>query len=207
MVKKLAIIGGGNVGGTLARRFLDAGLNVAVGVPNPEDSRYVGLPVCSPKEAAHNAEATILATPWGVTQVAVEAILPLIQGKVLIDATNPIAPDFSGLTHSYKDSGGLQVARWAPGAHVVKAFNTIGFNIMANPVLAGVPSTLFVAGDDRDAKALAMELARMIDFAPLDVGSLERSSLTEAVAWLWISLARGMGRDFVFNYHASTNTQ
>lgn len=205
MINKLAIIGGGNVGGTLAKRFLSEGLEVIVGVPDPTDPRYQGLSVSSPIDAASQGDSVLLATPWAFTESAIADILPAIEGKCLIDATNPIAPDFSGLTHAYKDSGGLQVARWAPKSNVVKAFNTIGFNIMASPVIAGVPTTLMVAGDQEDSKLTVMELAKLIGFAPLDAGPLERSSLTEAMAWLWISLSRTIGRDFAFNFHTDNN--
>lgn len=204
MIKTLGIIGGGNVGGTLAKRFAAEGLNVLVGVPNPEDPKYGEMRTMLPKEAAMEAEVLILATPWMATEAALREIEPAIEGKILIDATNPIAADFSGLTLSYKDSGGLQVARWAPKSRVVKAFNTIGFNIMADPLLDGVKTTLLIAGDDPKAKEVTEELAKLIGFSPLDVGGLSSSALSEITAWLWISLSRTVGREFVFNFHSRT---
>lgn len=196
---KVGLIGGGNVGGTLARRFLEAGLGALVGVPDPSNEKYAPLPTASPNEAAKFGDVVILATPWAFTAAAVRDIVSELEGKTLIDATNPIAEDFSGLTVGHSHSGAKIIADLAPKAKVVKAFNTIGFNIMANPMLNGAPTTLLIAGDDADAKAQVAHLAELIGFAPLDVGGLAKATLTEAAAWLWIGLTRTLGRNFVFN--------
>lgn len=200
-LKKVGIIGGGNVGGTLARRLLSKGADVLVGVPETGDSKYEGLPVVAPLHAAVHGDVVILALPWGAAESALKAVMPALTGKTLVDAMNPIAADFSGLTHGHQDSGAQQVARWVPEANVVKAFNTVGFNIMADPILKGIPTTLLIAGDSAEAKTDVMNLARAIDFAPLDVGGLDRAPLLEASAWLWITLSRTLGREYVFNYH------
>lgn len=196
---KIGLIGGGNVGGTLARRFLELGLEVRVGVPDPTDEKYRDLPAAEPAEAARFGDVVILATPWSQAESALRAVSTEIEGKILVDATNPIAADFSGLTVGHTNSGGQLVSGWAPKSTVVKAFNTIGFNVMASPNLNGQPTTLLIAGDDDDAKETVASLARAIGFSPLDVGGLKHAALTEASAWLWISLTNKLGRRFAFN--------
>ena len=76
-----------------------------------------------------------------------------LNGKILIDATNPLLPDLSGLTHGTTTSGGEQVAGWASGAKVVKAFNTVGANIMADPSFEGHKPVMFYCGDDAAGQA------------------------------------------------------
>ncbi len=196
---RIGTIGGGHVGGTLARALLAAGYEVRVGVPDPSQDKYKELSAVTPREAAAFGQVVILATPWSMTEAAIQSVAPELTGKILIDTTNPIAPDFSGLTVGHKQSGGQLVAGWASKARVVKAFNTIGANVMANPQLNGQPTTLLVAGDDTAAKDTVLLMAQDIGFAPLDVGGIDKSSLTEATAWLWITLASKLGREFCFN--------
>lgn len=74
----------------------------------------------------------VLAIPWSATESALREAGNL-EGKIVVDCTNPLKPDLSGLTHGHGDSGGEQVARWAPGSRVGKAFNSTGFNIMQQP--------------------------------------------------------------------------
>ena len=195
---KIAIIGGGNVGGTLARRFASAGHELKVGVPDPGSDKYSGLIAVSPAEAAAHGELVFLATPWGVTEDTVRSLAGVFADKVVVDCTNPIAANFSGLVTARGDSGAQRVAALAPGAKVVKAFNTIGFNIMADPDFNGTPATLLMASDDSGAKLTVASLAKEIGFEPLDAGPLERAAELEAVAWLWITLSIRDGRDFTF---------
>jgi predicted dinucleotide-binding enzyme len=91
------------------------------------------------------------------------------------------------------------VAQWAPGAKVVKIFNTVGYNVMANPSFPAGPATLFYAGDDPAAKKVAHDLAAQIGFDPADAGPLSKSRVLEYFAILWIGLAYGgYGREIAF---------
>ena len=92
-----------------------------------------------------------MATPWSNTEAAILEMGNNLDGKILIDSTNPFKPDMSGLTHSGNDSGGEQVARWAPKANVVKAINCAFASVMANPEINGVKATLLIASDDEEA--------------------------------------------------------
>lgn len=202
----IAIIGGGSVGSTLGQRWARVGHAIVYGVRDPASDRARTLIQSTPgarvvpnAAATERADCVALCTPWPQTRPAIDACGPLT-GKIVIDATNPLNPDFS-LAVGLNTSGGEEVARWAAGARVVKAFNTIGANIMADPTLAGGRrATLFMAGDDPDAKAAVQALARDIGFDPLDVGPLISARHLEPLAALWIDLAfkQGLGREFAF---------
>lgn len=203
---KIAVIGAGNVGGTLGGRWAAIGHEVVFGVRDPGNPKHAAL-VSQPggkarlatiAEAVAPADVVLLATPWDASGAAIAACGNLAE-KILIDATNPLTADLS-LAVGLHDSGGEQVARWAKGAHVVKAFNTTGFNIMADPVMEGRSAVMFVAGDDSAAKSAVLELAKGIGFEPVDAGPLNMARQLEAMAVLWISCAyrQGLGRDYAF---------
>ena len=198
---KIAIIGAGNVGQALGKGWLKVRQSVVYGVRNPEDEKYqtLGVEIKAISSAAVGADVIVLATPWLATEEAIRAAGDL-SGKILVDCTNPLKPDLSGLTHGYGDSGGEQVARWAPAARVVKAFNTTGSNIMENPVLESRRAVMFVYGDDEKARHQVMELSSVLGFETVDAGPLQTARLLEPLALLWISAAYrfGLGRDFAF---------
>jgi predicted dinucleotide-binding enzyme len=122
-----------------------------------------------------------------------------LTGKVLIDCTNPLAPDFSALDVGHNTSGAEQVASWAPGARVCKAMNQIGAPMMNHPALPGRP-VMFVCGDDDAAKGVAGGLVSDLGFETVDAGDLTLARLLEPYALIWIHLAlrRGFGTDFAF---------
>jgi 8-hydroxy-5-deazaflavin:NADPH oxidoreductase len=114
-----------------------------------------------------------------------------------------LKPDFTGLALGYTTSGAEQVAGWAKGAKVFKAFNQTGFNIMGNPAFDGRRAVMFVCGDDDAHKPTVLKLATDIGFEAIDAGSLVVARLLEPLAMLWIHLAyaRDLGRDFAFVLH------
>jgi predicted dinucleotide-binding enzyme len=152
-------------------------------------------------ETAANSDVLLLATPWDATQ-KILASAGNLAGKVLIDATNPVLPDLSGLAIGTTTSAGEQVASWAPGAKVVKAFNTVGSNILENPAFGAAKPVLFYCGDDRESKNIVAELVSALGFDAMDAGPLKQARLLEPFALLWISLAlgQGLGRDIAFQF-------
>jgi predicted dinucleotide-binding enzyme len=155
--------------------------------------------VATQPEAAAASDVILLATPWPAAQQAVEG-LGNLKGKVLIDAVNPLKADLSGVSVGTTTSAGEQVAQWARGAKVVKAFNTVGYNLMANPAFGADRPILFYCGDDAGAKKTVGQLAEELGFDALDAGPLTQARLLEPFAMLWISLAyaQGYGREFAF---------
>jgi predicted dinucleotide-binding enzyme len=203
----IGIIGAGNVGGTLGKKWAGKGHQVFYGMQRPHEAKVKELlratgsnaRAGSPAEAAAFGEAVVFATPWPATEAAVRSSGDL-NGKIVIDCTNPLKPDLSGLEVGQTTSGAEKVAGWAKGAKVFKAFNTTGFNVMADPVINGTRTVMFVCGDDEAAKPAVLRLASDIGFDAVDAGKLSQARLLEPWALLWISLAlKGTaGRDFGF---------
>ncbi len=204
---KIAVLGAGNVGGTLGSAWAKKGHAVMFGVRNPSDPKVkslLGAAGANAKaggvaEAAAFGEVVTLATPWATTQEALRSAGSL-SGKILLDCTNPLKPDLSGLTIGFTTSAGEQVAGWAPGARVVKIFNTTGFENMAAPVFSEGAACMLYCGDDTEAKAVAGKLAGDLGFDPVDAGPLASARLLEQQAMLWIHLAykQGLGGKFAF---------
>lgn len=202
----IAILGAGNVGGTLGRGWGQRGHQVTYGVRDPaaDDVRAVveasgpGARAALPSAAVRDAAVVVFATPW-------EATLPLaasldLAGKVVIDATNPLAPGLGGLVVSGGSSGGEELQRVLPGARVVKCFNTTGAGNFVDARYPGGPLTMLYAGDDAEAKAAVAGLGTALGLAMVDAGPLVRSRLLEQAALLWITLAYagGMGPGIAF---------
>jgi len=204
---KIAIIGSGRVGGTLGSRWAKNGHTVYFGSRDPESEKMQILlgesgataSAHSPAQAAAQSEVILLATPWSATQEILNN-LGNINGKVLVDATNPIGPD-GQLTHGHTTSGAEQVARWADGARVVKAFNSTGAGNMGNPDYHGQKPAMFLCGNDDAACQVVSGLAAELGFDPIIAGDLSMARVLEPLAMLWIRLAytRGMGADIAFS--------
>ncbi len=207
---KIAIIGAGNVGGTLGAAWAQkAGHDIVFGVRNPGAEKTQALlskvggkaRAVAPAEATVSADFTVLTTPWPQTEAAIRS-LGNVSGKIILDATNPLAmgPDGLGLEIGHNISAGEKVQGWAAGASVFKTLNTTGFGNMAEPIYHGVKSVMFVAGDDAANKSKVVDLVASLGFDVIDAGPLRNARLLEAHAMLWIELAlkRGLGRDWAF---------
>lgn len=204
---KITVVGAGNVGKALGSGWAKAGHDVTFAVRADSLQKYADLPaelggkvtVTPMKDAAAGSDVVVLATPWGAAQQAIQELGDL-DGRIVVDCMNPLKPALAGLTHSGDDSGAEQVARWATGARVVKAFNTTGFNIMQNPQLEGGPAVMLVCGNDEAARNAVLDLARDLGFDALSAGGLDSARLLEPMAMLWIKLAMplGHGRNHAF---------
>ena len=204
---RIAIIGAGNVGGTLGAGWASRGHEIVFGVRDTADPKLEELlarvrgnvHAATVSEAAAAADVVALTVPWPAARDALRSAGEL-GGKILLDCTNPLKPDLSGLSVGHTASGGEQVAAWAPGARVVKIFNTTGFPNMANPEYREGRSMMLYCGDDTQAKQVAAQLAAELGFEPYDVGSLTEARLLEPFALVWIHLAvlQKMGTGFAF---------
>src|ERR671935_102980 len=146
---RIAIIGAGNLGGALGRRWAAAGHDVTFGV-REDGGVKGGLPAgartASVEGAAAGAEVVVLAVPAGAVADAVAAAGPL-GGKVVVDATNPIGPGLTLAAGPNGESAAERTQALVPGAKVVKAFNQTGANNVANPAYGDSPPVMFYAGD------------------------------------------------------------
>jgi predicted dinucleotide-binding enzyme len=176
----IGIIGAGNIGATAARLFEQAGHRVAISNSRGADSLAALVASLGPQvqalavdDAVRFGEVVLLALPWRLRERLPAAAL--FVGKIVIDATNPYTT--TGDLYELGDSTSSEaLAAQLPGAHIVKAFNTIYHQHLAGrgqpDAPAGERHAIFLAGDDDDAKAVVARLIVDIGFAPVDTGSL-----------------------------------
>jgi NADPH-dependent F420 reductase len=194
---KIGILGAGNMGGTLGRLWSELGHEVFFGLRDAESLKAqrafsavgneAGWGTAS--EAAKFADVILIAVPWEATQEVIESIAPLLAGKVLIDCTNPIKPDLSGLAIGHTTSAAEEIARWAPAARVVKAFNTVGASTLHDAKYGDHSASVFICSDNEPAKKMVAQLADEIGFEVIDAGQLNMARYLEPLAMLWIHLA------------------
>jgi hypothetical protein len=207
MEMEIAILGAGRVGATLGVRWAEKGHRIIFGVPDPAEETVRGVrEQCGSRgsavtvpEAAAASRVILLAIPWDVTQEVLQSIEPLA-GKILIDCINPVKPDFSGLDPEAVPSAAERIASWAPGANVVKAFNTISDATMANPRYGEEQAAMFYCGDDDQAKSVVRQLAEDLELEPIESGPMKNAAHLESLAMLYIHLAifGGWGADCAF---------
>ncbi len=198
----VAIIGTGNVGGALATKWANAGHQIHLGVKNREDFKGKDLlknpntRAMSIQEAISSSEVVLLATP-ATAAVDVAQSLGNTSDKVIIDAMNIVrgrGPE------GFSNTADAVMANTASD-HVVKCFNTTGFNNMVDTNYDGVAIDAFVAGDSERGKQIAQKLAMDAGFGTCyDVGGNDKFDLMEQFAWFWINLAmvQGQGREIGF---------
>ncbi|MDP4511779.1 NADPH-dependent F420 reductase [Nonomuraea turcica] len=182
---KIAIIGNGNVGSALARRLTATGHEVTVANSATPPSQVAAQ--------AAAADAVVLAVRFGVIAQLHDQVKAALNGKVVIDVTNPQTPDFMALTIGHTTSAGEQVATTLPGARVVKAFNTIFAANIEAPDLGGSPQFLPVAGDDDTAKQTVIDLSIQLGFDAVDAGPLANARYLEPAVELLVHLAFASG--------------
>ena len=203
--KPIAILGAGNVGIALARALIARGESIVFGVPNPDKYRDAvaalgpSATIGNTAGAIEGAEVVVLATPYGAALDIARSVADW-SDRILVDATNPLAPGLAGLSVGTTTSGAEQIAAAARGARVVKAFNTTGAENMADSRYAGGQVFMPVCGDDADARSRVIALATLIGFDAVDCGDLKSARYLEPFAMTWIHLAikLGQGRNFAF---------
>jgi NADPH-dependent F420 reductase len=186
----IAIIGSGNVGRALAASISGAGHSVTLSAGDPEHAESAaaetGVDAAeSNDEAVAGADVVVLAVPSQALDEVLDELGAALDGKVVVDATNPMSPDFLPPVGT---SSAERIQSKLPTAHVVKAFNTAFASRQAAPDVNGEPADGFVAGDDEAAKAVVLGIVRDIGFRPVDVGPLNMAHSLEAIALLNISL-------------------
>jgi 8-hydroxy-5-deazaflavin:NADPH oxidoreductase len=194
---KIAIIGAGNVGKALAGSLTRAGHAVTITANEPAHAQAAAAevgaqPANTSPEAVREAEVVVLAVPYAqATHVVAPAIRDEVAGKVVVDVTNPLTPDYSAL--ATQTSAAEEIQQALPEASVVKAFNTLFATNQANP---SAKLDAFVAGDDETAKQKVISLAESMGFSPLDVGKLQAARYLEGMAFINIKLNAANGWDW-----------
>lgn len=195
----ISIFGTGNMARGLAVILAGAGNTVTLASRDVAKARSVAaelgnnIGAGSFADAADAAEAVVLAVPYEAAADVIAAAGGLA-GKVVIDITNPLTADFSGLTIGHSTSAAEEIQKSAPSAKVVKAFNTIFASVLQNGgKAAGKPATVFVAGDDEQARKNVAALATGAGFVAVEAGGLGSARYLEPVAGFNIALGYGLG--------------
>lgn len=196
---KITVIGAGNMGSAFVSQLVRAGHEVSVTARSREKASQVatahpGATAVAVSGAAIGADAVIVATGYADAVSALQAVGDL-EGKVVIDITNPLTPDYMGLTIGHSTSAAEEIAKAVPGAEVVKAFNTVFAQVLAEgpDFGSGRRVEVFVASDSDRAKQTAMAIAESIGFAVVDAGGLRNARYLEPLAGFNIYLGYGAG--------------
>jgi predicted dinucleotide-binding enzyme len=188
----ISIIGAGTMATAIAGRIANAGHYVEILNRDPAKAQALAdkLPngaIAGTYGAAPSGDIVILAVPYSGAAAAVADFGHALDKKVIIDITNPVAPDLSGLVTPHGSSGAQETAKGLPAdAHVVKAFNTIFGHVLAK----GERLDAFIAADDAEAKARVSTFLESLGLRPLDVGALHMASTLEALGLMMIGLAK-----------------
>jgi len=193
---RVGVIGSGIVGQTLADGFLGRGDEVMRGSRDP--AKLSGWKAgAGPKartgtleETAAFGELVVLAVKGGAATEAVDACGGALAGKPVIDTTNPIAdaPPVSGVLRFFTGPNESLLERLqarAPAARFVKAFSCVGSPLMVNPRLPGGPPTMFICGNDDDAKRKVTVVLEGFGWETEDLGAAEAARAIEPLCMLW----------------------
>ena len=201
---KVGIIGSGVVGQTLAAGFVKHGHEVEIGTREPAklkdwSTKSPGLKVNSFAQAAAFGDVVVLAVGGEVAQEALRLVGPeALQGKTVIDACNPIGggPPVNGVLSFFTPQNESLMERLQkayPSAHFVKAFNSVGSRQMVNPQFAGGRPTMFICGNDANAKKSVAQILDQFGWEIEDMGAVEAARPIEALCMLWCIPGIGKG--------------
>jgi predicted dinucleotide-binding enzyme len=192
---RVGVLGSGDVGRVLAAGFASLGHEVKIGSRDPEKLREwasasTRVSTGTFEDAARFGDILVLATLGTATLDVIRmAGLEAFDGKVIIDATNPL--DFSKgvpptLFVGTTDSLGEQIQRLVPKARVVKAFNTAGNAHMINPQFPGGPPDMFLCGNDAEAKKIVTQICEHFGWGVIDIGGIEGARYLEPMCIVWV---------------------
>lgn len=195
----ITLIGAGNMGAGFAKQLSAAGHQVRVTARDLAKAEalaaaYQGVTAVDATHALGDSEVVIVATGYADAVPALQA-LGSLEGRIVIDITNPLTADYMGLTLGYETSAAEEIAKALPGAQVVKAFNTVLAQVLAEgPAFAESQTVpVFYAGDSERAKHTVHALAESMGFQAIDAGGLKNARYLEPVAGLNIFFAYGAG--------------
>ena len=196
---KITVIGAGNMGSAFVKQLTRAGHQVSVTSRDAAKARQVaaanpGAVAVETRGAAAGADVVVLATGYADAVNALESVGDL-KGKVVVDITNPLTADYMGLTIGHTTSAAEEIAKSVPDADVVKAFNTLFAQVLAEGASfsAGQKVPVFVAGDNERARNAVHALAESMGFRTIDAGPLKNARYLEPMAGLNVYLGYGAG--------------
>jgi 8-hydroxy-5-deazaflavin:NADPH oxidoreductase len=203
---KIGILGTGHVAVVFARGFLKKGFEVKLGTRDPskpkdevaallKETGKADLLVTT-AEACKFGDFVMLATNWPGAEPTVKACGAALDGKILLDVTNPIKenPAYIAELEKLATSGGELVQSWAPKAKVVKVWNTVGNAMFVDPVTAdGKKPSMFIGGDDAEAKKSVIGLLDQCGWTGFDIGGISTSRFLEPLCTFWCNYSLKTG--------------
>ena len=189
---KIAVLGAGNIGGTLGRKLAAAGHQVSFGVrdPNGEKARVLQRELSNSaaigtiaQALSGNPEVVLLAIPGTTMDATISQYAEQLDGKIIIDAANKIG---ASVPNSF-----AALQQHTPHAHIYRAFNIYGWENFANPVYEGETADLFYCGTDGESRAVVEQLIADIGLQPIYLGGIEQVGLVDSLLGLWFALAVG----------------
>ena len=207
----IAVIGTGDVGSALGPEFAAQGHTIVYGSREPQRGKVKELvektgelaSATTPADAAAQADIVVLAVP-GLMVEEITRSLGDLSGKIIIDPTNPLERRMNRLEHAVDTSNAEIIQAAAPGAYVVKAFNTLNWKTMVDPDSAGGAVSIPLVGDNERAKKTVADLVSGMGLEPIDVGPLRDARWVEGMLILWINNRYGSMRSS-FDYHLRKN--
>ena len=197
----ITIIGTGNMGKALTTRAVAGGHRVTLLGTSPDKAQSVAEELSADVRPGTvgdpiTGDVVVLAVWYPVVADVLARYGDQLDGKIVVDITNPIDPEaFEPLTLD-AGSGAQEIAAKAPGSKVVKAFNTTFAGTLTDGQVGGQPLDVFVASDDDDAKAVVSQLVRDGGLRPVDAGPLARAHELEALGYLHMALQGSLGTGF-----------
>lgn len=185
----IAIIGAGNIGGTLGKKWAQAGHSLRFGVRSPGEAKFDELRglgvVTSVGEALDGVDAVLLSLPGGAVAEFAAQHGASLAGKIVIDAANNVrSPEMHNLA---------VLKEKALGARLVRAFNSLGWENFDDPRLGGVQIDLFYCSEAA-ARPAAEQLIGEVGLRPVYIGDLDSAATLDAMTRLWFALVVGQGR-------------
>lgn len=191
---RIAILGAGNIGGTLGRKWVAAGHRVAFGVTNPDGERAQALrtelgtkvtigPVA---DALTGTDVVVMALPGKVMDEVITKYATQLDGKIIIDTANRLG---GGPMNSF-----ATFQAHTPHARVSRAFNSLGWENFADPMFDGTQADLFYCGPDGDSREVVEQLITDVGLRPVRLGDVDQVGLVDSVGALWFALAFGQGK-------------
>lgn len=196
MAKKIGILGSGQVAQVLGNGFIKHGYEVMLGTRDVSHlSEWKakapgGGKAGTLEETAKFGQIIVLAVKGTSVEGLVKSVATHLNGKTVIDATNPIAldPPVNGVLKYFTDlneSSMERLQKAVPQANFVKAFNSVGSHLMVNPNLKGGMPTMFIAGNSDAAKKEVTEILDRFGWETADMGKVEGARAIEPLCILW----------------------
>ena len=196
---RIAILGAGNIGGTLGRKWVQAGHQVLFGVRDLQSAKTIsaleqaqGAKAADVPGAIQDSEAILFSVPWKTVPEIAQAHAAALNGKLLIDATNNFAGPVINNLKALREA--------APDSKIYRAFNSLGWEVFAEPIIAGHTADMFYCGPDREPRNLIHKLIEEIGVNPIWVGENDRIHLVDNMGALWVNMVvqRGWKRHSAF---------